>query len=106
MKNNCNVGYAFINFIHTKFIEEFYQEFHNHKWDKFNSTKVCQVCYARIQGTAQLEHHFEHSNVINQKDKRFRPQFGLKSVTENIHSLVRQQREGQGEEEGETVRID
>lgn len=54
------------------------------------------MCYARIQGTAQLEHHFEHSNVLQQKDKRYRPLIGLKSLTDNIQSLVNKQKEGQG----------
>ena len=35
--NFCNVGYAFINFIDTKFIKKFYQEFNDRKWAKFNS---------------------------------------------------------------------
>ena len=35
--NDCNVGYAFINFIHAKFIPGFYQEFHGRRWNKFNS---------------------------------------------------------------------
>lgn len=72
-QNECNVGYAFINFIHTKFIPEFYEKFHRKGWQKFNSEKICQVCYARIQGTAQLVSHFKDSNVIQQKDKKFRP---------------------------------
>jgi len=37
IKNYCNVGYAFINFIHAKFIIDFYKEFHNKKWNLFNS---------------------------------------------------------------------
>ena len=37
LQNNCNVGYAFLNFIHSKFIEDFYNEFHNKKWKLFNS---------------------------------------------------------------------
>lgn len=59
------------------------------------------MCYARIQGTAQLEHHFEHSNVIQQKDKRYRPLIGLKSLTDNIQSLVNKQKEGKKEEEAD-----
>ena len=39
--NQCNVGYAFVNFIHTKFIKEFYSEFSGRRWDKFNSEKIC-----------------------------------------------------------------
>ena len=82
-----------MNFIHTKFIADFYNEFHERKWNKFNSTKVCQVCYARIQGTAQLENHFEHSNVLQQKEKKFRPLIGIKSLTQNINSLVKRQKD-------------
>lgn len=44
------MGYAFINFIHPQYILAFFQQFHNKKWDKFNSEKVCEIAYARIQG--------------------------------------------------------
>jgi hypothetical protein len=39
-KNKCNVGYAFINFLHVNSIKPFYQEFNNTKWERFNSEKV------------------------------------------------------------------
>ena len=39
-QNKCNVGYAFINFINAKFIKNFYLDFHDKKWDMFNSDKV------------------------------------------------------------------
>ena len=39
--NTCNVGYAFVNFIHTKFILDFYKEFKGRKWNRFNSEKIC-----------------------------------------------------------------
>ena len=90
-QNNCNVGYAFLNFITAKFILDFYKEFHGRKWNKFNSVKVCHICYASIQGRAQIEHHFEHSNVLQQKDKRFRPLIGLKSLAD-IEELVKKQK--------------
>lgn len=35
--NPCNVGYAFINFIDTKFIPKFYLEFNGKRWSRFNS---------------------------------------------------------------------
>jgi len=38
--NNCNVGYAFINFVLPIFILKFYEDFNGHKWNKFNSGKV------------------------------------------------------------------
>jgi protein phosphatase 1 regulatory subunit 42 len=47
-KNNCNVGYAFINFIDLSSILPFCQEFNNQKWPKFNSEKICKIRYARI----------------------------------------------------------
>lgn len=33
--NHCNVGYAFINFIHSIFILDFFYEFENKKWPIF-----------------------------------------------------------------------
>ena len=65
--NSCNVGYAFINFIHKKFIAEFYSEFHGRKWSKFNSEKICSLAYARLQGTSALKNHFRNSHVMQQK---------------------------------------
>lgn len=48
-KNKCNVGYAFINMVQPGYIVPFVQKFDHKKWDKFNSEKVCQISYARIQ---------------------------------------------------------
>jgi hypothetical protein len=87
------VGYAFLNFIHAKFIIDFYHDFHNQKWKMFNSEKVCKVCYARIQGTEQLERHFKNSNVIQQQDHRFRPLIGMESLEEIAASEVAGERE-------------
>ena len=57
--SRCNVGYAFINFISTADILPFYEEFNFKKWDRFNSDKVCEITYARIQGKVSLITHFE-----------------------------------------------
>lgn len=57
-KNNCNVGYAFINFVSPLFIVDFYQRFNGQKWNQYNSNKICKLCYARIQGRKQLEKNF------------------------------------------------
>ena len=43
LKNNCNRGYAFINFKNLMPIREFFLEFHNKKWPKFNSEKICKI---------------------------------------------------------------
>lgn len=71
-KNKCNVGYAFINFIAPRHIIPFYIEFHGRKWGKFNSDKVCEIAYARIQGKQQLVNHFSNSSLMNE-DPKCRP---------------------------------
>jgi hypothetical protein len=70
--NQCNVGYAFVNFIHTKFIPDFYYEFNGRRWDKFNSEKRCELAYARIQGTNSLINHFENglTSIKARKEER------------------------------------
>lgn len=71
-KNKCNVGYAFINFIDPISIPEFYKEFNNKKWEKFNSEKVCQIAYARIQGKESMVEHFKNSSLLFE-DPKCRP---------------------------------
>ena len=34
------MGYAFINFLDTKDIQKFYDEYHSRRWPHFNSEKV------------------------------------------------------------------
>ena len=48
-KNKCNVGYAFINMVRPEYIIPVVQKFDRKKWEKFNSEKVCNISYARIQ---------------------------------------------------------
>jgi RNA recognition motif-containing protein len=50
LKFQCNVGYAFINFLDVESLEKFYVQFHNKKWPMFNSEKICHLSYARLQG--------------------------------------------------------
>lgn len=63
-KNNCNVGYAFINFKDLKHIEPFYKRFDKKKWAIFNSEKICSIKYARIQGKEECEWHFRDSSLM------------------------------------------
>lgn len=72
-KNKCNVGYAFINFISPIYILRFYEEFNAKRWVKFNSEKICQLTFARIQGQKNLISHFHASSVMSQEDKKVRP---------------------------------
>lgn len=70
--NKCNVGYAFINFIDPLNILDFFKEFNNRKWNKFNSEKICEVRYGRIQGKTTLINHFKNSSVMD-VDEQYRP---------------------------------
>ena len=67
-RNKCNVGYAFVNFISTSAIPAFYEEFNFRQWDRFNSNKVCEITYARIQGKVSLITHFENSSLIHENE--------------------------------------
>eukprot|EP00299_Pterocystis_sp_00344_P017243 c8645_g2_i1.p1 GENE.c8645_g2_i1~~c8645_g2_i1.p1 ORF type:complete len:206 (+),score=62.07 c8645_g2_i1:44-619(+) len=71
-KNKCNMGYAFINFVSPLHIVPFSQRFRSRKWDRFNSEKVCELAYARIQGTPALVQHFSNSSLLCE-DKKCRP---------------------------------
>jgi hypothetical protein len=43
------------------------------KWEKFNSEKICELAYGRIQGLRGLVQHFQNSSVINQVDSKVKP---------------------------------
>ena len=64
-KNKCNMGYAFINFVHSIYIVDFFLQFDSKKWECFNSDKICKITYGRIQGKAALENNFANMNVSN-----------------------------------------
>ena len=36
----------------------FFDAFNGKKWPKFNSEKICEIKYAKIQGSSALEAHF------------------------------------------------
>uniref|UniRef100_A0A7S1KLC6 RRM domain-containing protein n=1 Tax=Percolomonas cosmopolitus TaxID=63605 RepID=A0A7S1KLC6_9EUKA len=65
-RNRCNVGYAFINLVNPSVIIPFSREFNKKKWGKFNSEKVCQLNYGRIQGKKNLVSHFENSSLMGE----------------------------------------
>lgn len=71
-KNKCNVGYAFINFIHHLSIPAFIKEFDGRRWKNFNSEKVCSLTYARIQGKHSMITRFQNSSLM-EKDWEYRP---------------------------------
>lgn len=71
-KNKCNVGYGFINMREPEDIIPLVERFHNKKWERFNSEKICCVAYGRIQGKQALINHFQNSSLMHE-DKKHRP---------------------------------
>ena len=62
-QNKCNVGYAFINMRRAEDVLTFRETFHGKKWQCFNSEKVCEITYARLQGFKQMKKHFQTSSI-------------------------------------------
>ncbi|KAG7675255.1 hypothetical protein Ndes2526B_g08123 [Nannochloris sp. 'desiccata'] len=60
-RNRCGLGYAFLNFLSHADAVKGYNYFHNRRWDEFNSKKVCEVTYARVQGKDNLVQHFKNA---------------------------------------------
>jgi len=72
-KNKCNRGYAFVNFTNYIDMISFHEQYNGKSWKIFNSDKICNITYARIQGKAALLKRFEHSAVLMEKDEDYRP---------------------------------
>ena len=71
--NKCNVGYAFVNFIDPQSIVAFCRYFNGRGWPDFNSTKICQITYARVQGKHEMINRFRNSNIMRQRDQSLHP---------------------------------
>ena len=71
-KNRCNRGYAFINFVNCKDILAFHRRYYGKQWRTFNSDKICDITYARIQGKAAMLKRFENSALMD-KDDEYKP---------------------------------
>ncbi|KAH7321874.1 RNA recognition motif 2-domain-containing protein [Rhexocercosporidium sp. MPI-PUGE-AT-0058] len=70
--NNCNVGYAFINFHDVSTFDLFVELRSNQKWQRFRSDKVAEVSYATIQGRDCLIQKFRNSSVMLEPE-HYRP---------------------------------
>lgn len=64
------MGYAFINFVHSIYVIDFFINFDSKKWECFNSEKICQIRYGRIQGKHALESNFANMNVAAQSSDK------------------------------------
>ncbi|KAK0645879.1 RNA recognition motif 2-domain-containing protein [Cercophora newfieldiana] len=62
--NDCNVGYAFINFVDPLDIVDFVNARANQRWNCFKSDKVAEISYATIQGKDCLVQKFRNSSVM------------------------------------------
>ena len=71
--NKCNLGFAFINFVEPFHIILFYELYRGKKWKKFNSDKICELLYAKIQGRNELISHFEKGKVLSFDSVNKRP---------------------------------
>lgn len=69
--NNCNLGFAFINFLDPIYIIHFYDEFRGKKWQKFNSDKICELAYAKFQGRKELMNHIYKNCIIKSENTIF-----------------------------------
>lgn len=88
--NECNVGYAFINFTSVKYLLNFYLNVHKKGWKLFSSNKIAEVTYATIQGSEKLFKKFKNSPIMN--NYRFRPRIfwtdgALRGMEKNIRRL-------------------
>ncbi|CAN6464399.1 unnamed protein product [Victoria cruziana] len=68
-KNKCNVGYGFVNMTSPKATLRLYKAFHKQPWEAFNSRKICEVTYARLQGLDALKEHFKNSKFACDTDE-------------------------------------
>jgi hypothetical protein len=71
-QNNCNVGYAFVNFIDVEYVHEFYIKIHGMAWKRFSSRKIAELTYASIQGLDSLKRKFRRSGVMSEHES-YRP---------------------------------
>jgi len=104
--NRCNLGYAFVNLISHLDVLQFHHNLHGRAWSTFNSSKICELAYARIQGKQNLIAHFQHSRIMSER-KEFLPVImaidgnGLASIEEewlilSTHRVVSRGRSKRG----------
>ena len=48
LKNNCNVGYAFINMLEPLYVLALHEDLNGRTWERFHSEKICELTYGRI----------------------------------------------------------
>ncbi|KIJ39905.1 hypothetical protein M422DRAFT_230491 [Sphaerobolus stellatus SS14] len=66
--NGCNVGYAFVNFIHVEDLLRFAKTKLGTKWNMFSSEKVLGMSYANCKGKEALIDKFRSSSIMDQRE--------------------------------------
>ncbi|CAK9171715.1 unnamed protein product [Ilex paraguariensis] len=68
-RKDNNLGYAFVNFTSFHGARKFREILHNHKWGAvrsskgvYESKKICEIRWARIQGKDELVRRFQNSS--------------------------------------------
>jgi len=80
-RNKCNVGYAFINFIHPNFASLFKEKFHRLKLSAFKSNKICEVSWGRVQGLQANIQHYKNSAVMAVPFPQYKPLLFLNGLS-------------------------
>ena len=68
-RNLCNVGYMFCNFRKHEDAVQFMTAFAGYRFASVNSRKVCDVCWANVQGLANNIEHYRSSPIL----EKYRP---------------------------------
>ncbi len=71
-KNGCNMGYSFTNFISHDAAVAFIAAFKGYQLPA-KSSKVCDACWARVQGLTSNIEHYRNSPVNELPDPEYRP---------------------------------
>ena len=72
-RNKCNVGYCFVSFIHNEAARRFMEKMIGYKLPGFNSQKICEVSWARVQGLKANIQHYRNSPVNSINIPEYRP---------------------------------
>ncbi|EOY00718.1 hypothetical protein QUC31_014149 [Theobroma cacao] len=95
--NKCNVGYGFVNMTSPQATWRLYKAFHHQHWEVFNSRKICEVTYARVQGLEALKEHFRNSKFPCEMDHYlpvvFSPPRDGKQLTEPLPIVGQKQQQ-------------
>jgi len=73
-KNNCNLGYAFVNMRTTNHVLAMYETMQGSHWElSVRSSKICKLKWGRVQGKEALLGHFLGTMHLNDTPCGFKP---------------------------------